>query len=108
MTPTIPFRSLLYRYLFYGWLFRDACRGNLFERSAAMRHNRGQARWLPTYMRRWLVIGLLLLALALFSEAVLISPVLSAFFYVPGLLSLPYNVVTAVCWGGLVSDWSER
>jgi len=108
MIATPTFRSLLYRYLFYGWLFRDACQGNLFERSAAMRHNRWQARWLPTYMRRWFVIGGLLLGVALFCESVLISPVLSAFFYVPGLLSLPYNVVTAVCWSGLVTDWSER
>lgn len=38
------FRTLLYRYLFFAWLFKDASRGNLFERAAAWRHNQPQAR----------------------------------------------------------------
>ena len=58
----MAFRTLLYRYFFFGWLFRDATRGNLFERAAAWRHNQAQAHWLPTYMRRWLVVGLMLCA----------------------------------------------
>ena len=101
----LPFRSLLYRYLFYGWLFRDARSGNRLERAAAFRHNREQARWLPTYMRRWLVIGTGLFCVAAFCETALNSPQLSAFFYVPSVLSMPFNVVTAVCWIGLVSNW---
>ena len=57
------FGSLLYRYFFFAWLFKDASRGNLFERSAAWRHNREQARWLPTYMRRWFWCGAVLYGL---------------------------------------------
>jgi len=49
--------SVLHRYFLYGWLFRDACQGNWLERFASLRHNREQARWLPTYMLRWLVTG---------------------------------------------------
>ena len=61
--PT-PFSTLLYRYFFYGWLFCDVGRGTVWERAAAWRHNREQARWLPTYIRRWLVIGVGLFATA--------------------------------------------
>lgn len=103
----LPFHALVYRYLFYGWLFLDASRGNLFQRAAALRHNREQARWLPTYMRRWMVLGALLFAVALFVEVVLNSPRLSAFFYVPSVLSIPFNVVTAVCWFGLLTRWGD-
>ena len=52
-----PFGTLLYRYWFFGWIFRDAARGTPFERAAALRHNAERARWLPTYMRRWAVLG---------------------------------------------------
>jgi hypothetical protein len=103
----LPFRALLYRYFFYGWLFRDASRGNRLEKAAASRHNREQARWLPTYMRRWLVLGALLFVVAAFCETMLGATRLSALLYVPSVLSMPYNVVTAVCWCGLVCKWGE-
>jgi hypothetical protein len=51
------FLGLLYRYWFYGWLFRDADRGGRAEREAALNYNRERAIWLPTYMRRWVVLG---------------------------------------------------
>jgi hypothetical protein len=100
----MPFSTLLYRYFFYGWLFRDAGRGTLWQRHAAWRHNRAQARWLPTYMRRWLVTGALLFAIAWFVERTLGCPVLSAFLYVPSVLSVPFNAVTALCWTCLSND----
>ena len=95
------FRTLLYRYFFFGWMFRDASRGNLLERAAAWRHNRAQAHWLFTYMRRWLFSGVLMYALGGFVELVLGAPVLSAFFYVPSALSVPMYAVIAVAWLGL-------
>ena len=100
----LPFSTLLYRYLFYGWLFRDAGQGNLWERSQAWRHNRDQSRWLPVYIRRWSVIGVVMLTLAVFVEFTLASPTASAFFYVPTALVVPYNLVTGVCWGCLHFD----
>jgi hypothetical protein len=103
----LPFRSLLYRYFFYGWLFCDASRGNRFEQAAAMRHNRAQAHWLPTYMRRWLVLGALFFCAAAFCETALNSPQVSAWFYVPSVLSMPINFVTAVCWLGLALKWGD-
>jgi hypothetical protein len=97
----MAFRTLLYRYFFFGWLFRDVNRGNLFERSAAWQHNRAQAHWLPTYMRRWLVFGLVLYAAGAFVETALGATMASSFLYVPGVLSLPMNAVIVAAWAGL-------
>jgi hypothetical protein len=98
---SLAFRTLLYRYFFFGWLFRDVSQGTLFERSAAWRHNQAQARWLLTYMRRWLACGLLLYGLGCLAELVLAQPTLSALFYVPGALSVPVNAVIGAAWLGL-------
>jgi hypothetical protein len=95
------FRILLYRYFFFGWLFKDASRGNLFERAAAWRHNQQQARWLPTYMRRWLWCGIVLYGLGGMAELLLAAPLLAALFYVPSALSVPVNAVIGAAWLGL-------
>ena len=95
---TLPFRSLLYRYFFYGWLFRDASRGDVLERAASMRHNREQARWLPLYLRRMLVLGAMLQSVAAFIELVLGWPLASASFYLATVMTVPYDIVTGVCW----------
>jgi hypothetical protein len=98
----LPFHALLYRCFFYDFLFRDASRGSAWERAAALRHNRQQARWLPTYMRRMTVLGLLMYGVATFIEVVLQSPGVSAVFYVSTVMTVPYDVVTGVCWWWLV------
>jgi hypothetical protein len=106
MTPSLQplaFKWLMYRYFFYGWLFQDACRGDRWQRNAAITHNREQAKWLPTYMRRSWVLAAILFGIAWFVEWPLGSPVLSAFFYVPSVLALPYNAVTVVCYFGLTA-----
>ena len=95
------FRTLLYRYFLFSWLFKDVTRGNLLERAAAWRHNQAQAHWLPTYMRRWMWSGALLYGLGSVAELMLNAPALSAFFYVPGALSLPINAVIGAVWLGL-------
>jgi hypothetical protein len=91
-------QSLLYRYLFFGWLFRDASAGSLFERAAAWRHNCEQARWLATYARRWIVLGLLFYGLGVFVEFAASAPVASALFYLPSALSVPVNAVICSTW----------
>jgi hypothetical protein len=97
----LAFRTLLYRYFFFDWLFRDVTRGSRLERAAAWRHNQAQARWLGTYMRRWLGSGLLFYGLGLTVEMLLGAPLLSAVFYVPGALSVPINAVIGAAWIGL-------
>ena len=94
------FRTLLYRYFFFGWLFRDVNRGNLLERVAAWRHNRAQAQWLPIYMRRWFWLGLWCYGIGVAVERCFGHPFLSAFFYVPSAISLPTNAVIVAAWIG--------
>lgn len=74
--------SLLYRYFFYDWLFKDVSKGNAFERAAAWQHNVQQSRWLPVYMRRWLILVMTFYSLGLICENVLAQPYVAAFFYV--------------------------
>jgi hypothetical protein len=95
------FHTLLYRYFFFSWLFRDVSHGSPLERAAAWRHNQAQAHWLLTYMRRWLFCGVLFYGFGGFVELVLGAPVASALFYVPSALSLPVNAVLAAAWLGL-------
>lgn len=76
------FYSLLYRYFFYDWLFKDASKGSLLERAAAWQHNLQQSRWLPVYMRRWIFLGMMFYSLGLVSENALAPPYVSAVFYV--------------------------
>lgn len=97
----LAFRTLLYRYFFFGWLFRDASRGTRMERAAAWRHNQSQARWLGTYLRRWIVSGLALFAMGALVELVIGAVVLSAFFYVPSVFAVTVETVIGVAWLGL-------
>jgi len=101
IVQALAFRTLLYRYFFFSWLFRDVSRGSLLERAAAWRHNQEQAQWLPTYMRRWMWCGAMLYGVGGFVELILNAPGMSALFYVPGALSLPVNAVIGVVWLGL-------
>ena len=101
-------RESVRQYLFYGWLFHDANTGSTLERAAALRHNSDQSKWLPTYMRRWVVIGAILLALEALSERTLSIPVLSAALSVAVIFALLYLVITAICWAFLQSDRQSR
>jgi len=51
--PVESLAHLLYRYFFFGWLFRDVTQGSLLERAAAWRINRERRHHLLTYLRRW-------------------------------------------------------
>jgi hypothetical protein len=97
----VAFGTLLYRYFFFGWLYKDVTRGNVFERAAAFRYNKEHAHWLLTYMMRWLWCGLIFYALGGLFERVLDAPVLSLLFYVPCALSVPVNAVIGAAWIGL-------
>lgn len=61
---------VVYRYFFFGWLFRDAGRGSPAQRRDAWRHNLTQARWLPTYLRRWLTLSALFFLFGAVAEAI--------------------------------------
>lgn len=95
------FCTLLGRYLFFGWLFKDAACADLFERAAAVRYNREQARWLPVYMVRWLCWGLLFGALGAAVDMLMQAPVASALLYAVAGLSVSFNVAILAAWVGL-------
>lgn len=95
------FCTLLYRYFCFGWLFRDVGSGDLFQRAAAVRHNREQARWLPTYLMRWLWWGLAFYTLGNVAELLLEALTLSTLLYAAGSLSVPFTVAIAAAWIGL-------
>jgi hypothetical protein len=95
---TLTLAELVYRYFFFGWLFRNADRGNLFERSAAWRYNKQQSRWLPVYMRRWAAIILLLFCLAAFAESVHAHHLVFTFFYATSAMAVPVLTVCVTAW----------
>lgn len=97
----MPFSILLYRYFFFGWLFKDVNHGNVLQRAAAWRYNREQARWLPTYMRRWLWLAVGCYALGQAVESLLQAPGISVVFYLPCALAVPVNAVIVAAWIGL-------
>jgi hypothetical protein len=78
----MPFRRLLYRFLFFDWLFRDvsAARDRI-ERHAAHQHNRKMSRYLPVYLRRWSFLTAFDFALGILFEKVLQAGLLSAWFF---------------------------
>jgi hypothetical protein len=97
----VAFRTLLYRYFFFGWLYKDVTRGNVFERAAAFRYNKEHAHWLLTYLYRWLWCGLIFYALGSITELALDAPLLSMLFYVPSAVSVSFNAVIGAAWIGL-------
>lgn len=99
----ISFSTLLYRYFFFGWLFKDVNKGNVYERSSRWRHNKEQARWLGTYLRRWLFMAALLYILGALSEAIMLAPGVSAVFFVPMAVSVSINTVICALMIGFKS-----
>lgn len=100
---TVPLSVGIYRYFFYVWLFKDADVGSELERSAALRHNQEQARWLPVYLFRWSVLGMILLCLEQVAEAVSGDSLVSAALAVMLIGVVMFYLLTAVFWAFLSS-----
>jgi hypothetical protein len=99
-----PFLTLLYRYFFMGWLFRPVPAGSASERATVARHNRRQARWLPTYMGRWLGLGLLFYAGGAGAETMLDLPDTGRWLYALSAMGVAYTVTIATAWVGLTQN----
>jgi hypothetical protein len=94
-----PFWQLLYRFLFFDWLFRDVgAARTLFERHAAHQHNRKMSRHLPVYLRRWSFLTAFDFALGVLCEKVLQASLLSAFCFTWSCVTLTGMVVITVAW----------
>lgn len=96
-----PLGVLLYRYLFFEWLFRDASSGSPLERAAAWRFNREMRRYLPTYLRRWTIIVVSCYALGAWFDRVLLMGYAATFFYCVSSLSVAMSVLIMRAWLGL-------
>lgn len=93
--------SLLYRYFFFSWLFRNVDCGSWLERSAAWRHNQSQAHWLLTYLKRWLVLDLLALSVGALSSQLFQGHWICIPFFVLFSVAIPISSVIVVAWLGL-------
>ena len=101
MNP-LPFKTLVYRYFFFGWLFKDVRGAEGLERGVALHHNRRQATtWLPTYMLRWLGWSLFFYGLAGLVEVAFDWTLFARLVYAASALCLAFSVMTATAWVGL-------
>ncbi|MGV7206504.1 hypothetical protein ACLB1G_01470 [Oxalobacteraceae bacterium A2-2] len=97
--PDLPFRSLLYRFIFFDWLFRDVSAArDKFERHAAVQHNRHMSRYLPVYLRRWSVLTVFDFALGWLCERALQATVLSAWCFTWSCVTATGMVVITIAW----------
>lgn len=96
------FRTLLYRFLFFDWLFTDlSLKMTALERHAAWTHNRAMSRYLPLYLRRWAVLAALDFSLGCMFESLLASALMSAWFFVWCCVIVSGMLLTAVLWAFL-------
>ena len=93
--------SLLYRYFFFSWLFRDVDRGDCLERNAAWRYNQAHSHWLLIYLKRWVVLALAVFAVASLSSLVFAGHWICIPFYVMFSVAIPISSVIVVAWLGL-------
>ncbi len=95
----MPFRTLLYRFIFFDWLFKDVSAArNVIERHAALQHNKYMSRYLPIYFRRWTVMATFDFGLGWLFERALQATVLSAYFFTWSCLTIAGMVVIAAAW----------
>lgn len=100
----LPFLTLWYRFMFFGWLFRDlnAAR-DLYERHAALQHNRRMCRYFPTYLRRWSVLTFFDFGMGVLFERAMQASLLSAWFFTWSCVTLTGMVVIFVAWAFLAN-----
>ena len=95
----LPFRTLLYRFMFFDWLFRDlGAARDLYERHAAWQHNRRMCVYLPTYLRRWSFLTFFDFGLGCLFERLLQASLVSAWFFTWSCVTLSGMVVISVAW----------
>lgn len=101
----LPFLTLWYRFMFFGWLFRDLnATRDLYERHAALQHNRRMCRHLPTYLRRWSFLTCFDFGLGVLFERAMQASLVSAWFFTWSCVTLTGMVVISVAWVFLASS----
>jgi hypothetical protein len=101
-TPEMPFSRLLYRFLFFDWLFTDVSAArNLVERHAACQHNRRMSRYLPVYLRRWSFLTAFDFGLGCLLERILQTSIVPALFFTWSCITFTGMIVITVAWAFL-------
>lgn len=99
MGADIGFATLLYRFLFFDWLFADMTKvTNLFEYHSARQHNREMRNYLPLYLRRWGILTVLIFGLGCLFEHALQTGVVAACLFTCSCVTLTGMVVISVMW----------
>ena len=87
---------LLYRYLFWGWLFKDLRETDPWLRAAARAYNLKQKICLPIYLRRWASLSCFqFIAGSLLEPSALL---LAAVFFCSFAMSTCVLTTAAVSW----------
>ena len=104
VAPELPFLTLWYRFMFFGWLFRDLnAAPDLYARHAALQHNLRMCRYLPTYLRRWSFLTFFDFGLGCLFERAMQASLLSAWFFTWSCVTLTGMVVISVAWALLAN-----
>jgi len=98
-----PLWHLVYRYWFWGWLFRDVNAGDLLRQAAAWRHNVQQRAHLRVYMRRWCGALIVTGALAMAIETLAGARVAAAACYTLAVLCSVFQAFAGIAWAFLRS-----
>lgn len=88
--------TVLFRYFFFHWLFRDASVQELYLRSAAIAHNKANRHHLITYLRRWIALTLLMYFFGIMLEQ--FNTLACVFFYTVAALCACTIVKITVVW----------
>ncbi|GAB3438771.1 hypothetical protein NX773_07145 [Massilia solisilvae] len=103
--PELPFWRLLYRFMFFDWLFADVSAArNRIERHAARQHNRRMCKFLPVYLRRWSILTAFDFGMGCLFERALQASMVSAWFFTWSCVTLTGTIVITVAWAFLAND----
>jgi|JI7StandDraft_1071085.scaffolds.fasta_scaffold758506_1 hypothetical protein len=88
--------SVLFRYFFFLWLFHDVNVDGLYQRAAAIAHNKAHRHYLLVYLRRWTALTLVMLFSGIMLEQM--YALACVFFYTTAALCACTVCNIAVAW----------
>jgi len=93
------FSNLLYRYVFFDWLFADFGRARtVLERHAIWQHNRAMRHYLPVYLRRWSALAGIAFGLGCAFEQSLQAQVVAACFFTGCAITMSGTALIVALW----------
>jgi hypothetical protein len=93
------FSNLLYRYVFFDWLFVDVGEArNRSERDVVWQHNRTMRRYLPVYLGRWSALSAATFLLGYAFEQYLQTRLVAACFFTGCAMTMSGMAVIVALW----------